>query len=98
MLIVLLPGLVAAQVTTSSIGGRITSASNVPVDGAIVKATHQPTGTIYTTVSQKDGDFTIPNMKVGGPYKIEINYVGYKSQVFDDIYLQLGDLMNITPA
>lgn len=98
MLIILLPGLVAAQVTTSSIGGKITSTGNTAIDGAIIKAVHQPTGTVFNTVSQKDGAFTLPNMKVGGPYTITISYVGFKTQELSDIYLQLGEPLNLTPV
>ena len=79
-----------AQVTTSSLTGNVTAAGKGLV-GATVKATHQPSGTVYTTASRADGNFTINNMRVGGPYKIEISFVGYKTQTIDEIYLKLGE-------
>ena len=50
-----------AQVTTSSLTGTVVS-DNKPLVGATIKATHQPSGTTYTTVSRANGQFTIPNM------------------------------------
>jgi hypothetical protein len=79
-----------AQVTTSSITGTIVS-DNKPLVGATVKATHQPSGTVYTTVSRGNGQFTIPNMRVGGPYRVEISYVGLKTEVIEDLQLKLGE-------
>lgn len=56
-----------AQVTTASISGKVTGA-NEELLGANVTATHTPTGTLYGVTTQLDGSFTIPNMRVGGPY------------------------------
>jgi hypothetical protein len=30
------------------------------------------------------------NMRIGGPYKITISFVGYESQVYNEVYLELG--------
>lgn len=80
---------VFAQVTTSSLTGSVKD-KNEALIGATVKATHLPSGTIYGTTTQTGGNFTIPNMRVGGPYKVEVTFVGYASQTFDDIALKLG--------
>lgn len=80
-----------AQITTSSIIGTITDASNAALTGASIKATHLPTGTVYTTISSKGGQFTIYNMRAGGPYTIEITFVGFEKQKFDDIFLLLAE-------
>jgi hypothetical protein len=79
-----------AQVTTSSLTGTVVS-DNKPLVGATIKATHQPSGTVYTTVSRTNGQFTIPNMRVGGPYKVEITFVGFKTHTIEDIQLKLGE-------
>ena len=41
-----------------------------PVPGATVIAVHAPSGTTYEAVTQGDGRFLIPGMRVGGPYKV----------------------------
>ena len=60
-------------------------------DGATIVATHQPSGTIYTTISGKGGFFNIANARIGGPYQIKIDYVGYTPLILDGIFLSLGD-------
>ena len=79
-----------AQVTTSSMTGTVKEASG-PLPGATVKATHTPTGTVYTVVTNSDGRFTIGGMRVGGPYTVEINFVGFQPQKLTEIYLKLGE-------
>ncbi|MEO8861581.1 MAG: carboxypeptidase regulatory-like domain-containing protein [Ginsengibacter sp.] len=86
-----IPFLSIAQVTTSSITGFIKSENGLPLDGATVTAVHQPSGTKYVTITKKDGNFSIPNTRVGGPYKITVEYVGYTSQVIDNANLNLGE-------
>ena len=82
--------LLAQGVTTSTLSGS-TKDKNGAVPGANVVAVHEPTGTTYGTVSTRDGKFSIANMKVGGPYKITISFVGYQTQSYGDIYLKLGE-------
>ncbi len=82
---------VFSQVTTSSLTGSLKDPDGKALVGATIVATHQPSGTRYTTISQSNGQFTIANMRSGGPYLVEISYVGYETQRFDDIYLKLGE-------
>ncbi len=86
----LFPFIMNAQVTTSSIVGTVKSEDGTPLAGATIKATHVPSGTAYATTAQSDGQFTIPNMRVGGPYKVEVTFVGYKSKTYNDLDLALG--------
>lgn len=80
-----------AQITTSSLFGSTKDSSNVPLAGATISATHVPTGTKYVTVSGKQGQFNIQNMTPGGPYTIEISFVGYETQRIEDVYLKLAE-------
>lgn len=98
LLVFLLPAFAMAQVTTSSIVGTVTTSSGAALEGASIKAIHTPSGTSYATFSRGGGNFTIPNMRVGGPYTITISYVGYKSYVYNDVYLQLGEASKLTPV
>ncbi|MEY4931495.1 MAG: hypothetical protein RI909_2219, partial [Bacteroidota bacterium] len=84
-----------AQVTTSSLSGIVTDSKGEGLVGATVVATHTPSGTTYGTAARNDGRFTIPGMRVGGPYTIKVSFVGYKEQVFQDVYLSLGVAANI---
>lgn len=80
-----------AQVTTSALSGKIIDDQNENVIGATVVAVHEPSGTMYGAVTNVDGRYTIQGMRTGGPYKVEISYVGYKKAVFTDIRLELGN-------
>ena len=79
------------QVTTSSLTGSIKNAAGEPLIGATVKATHEPSGTVYGTTTQSNGHFTIAGMRIGGPYKVEISYIGYQTDVVNGIQLRLGE-------
>lgn len=82
---------VNAQVTTATMSGKVTDTNNQAVVGATVLAVHEPSGTRYGAITNLDGRYSIQGMKAGGPYKVEISYIGYQTVVFKDIYLQLGD-------
>lgn len=79
-----------AQVTTSSITGTVKSSEDAILPGATVTATHTPTGTKYVGTTNENGRINLANMRVGGPYKVEVSYAGYTPEVQDDIYLELG--------
>ena len=87
---VVLASLLNAQVTTSGMSGKVV-ASGESVIGATIQAIHEPSGTRYGTVTNVDGRFTLQGMRVGGPYKVEVSYVGYQSAVYNGIRLQLGE-------
>ncbi len=84
-----------AQVTTSNISGVVYDNSNQLLPGANITAVHQPTGTSYGGVTNFDGRFDLINLRVGGPYRLTISYVGFKKQLIDDISLQLGQTFNL---
>lgn len=79
-----------AQVTNSSISGKVT-ANKEKVVGAVVVATHTPSGTVYRGVTNSNGNYTIQGMRVGGPYTVKVSYVGYKEQIFNNVYISLGE-------
>ena len=79
-----------AQVTTSSLTGVVEEPSGEASIGATVVAKHIPSGSVYSGLTNSSGRFNLANMRVGGPYHVEISFVGYKTEIFDDIYLQLG--------
>ena len=80
-----------AQVTTSSMLGKITDVNGEALIGASITALHNPSGTQYGTVTDEDGTFTISNMRVGGPYTVELSYIGYATSKTENIYLKLGE-------
>ena len=79
-----------AQVTTSSMSGKVVDESG-PLPGATVIATHLPSGTFYGTTTNSEGRYSMQGMRVGGPYTVEVRYVGYTSSKAENITLQLGE-------
>ncbi|MFC4874103.1 TonB-dependent receptor [Negadavirga shengliensis] len=79
------------QVTTSSVQGSVSDSDGETLIGATVRAVHEPSGSVYGAVTNIDGRFNLPNLRVGGPYSIEVSYIGYEPQVFAGIVLRLGE-------
>ena len=80
-----------AQITTSSLGGRVIDETGEAVPGAAVVATHEPSGTVYGVITNEDGRYTINGMRSGGPYKVEISCLGYQTVINTDVTLQLAE-------
>lgn len=89
-LVLLLATVVQAQVTTSSMSGRVTDAEGAVI-GSTVIATHEPSGTTYGTVTNMEGRFNLNGMRVGGPYTVEVSYIGYGTSTTTNITLSLGE-------
>jgi hypothetical protein len=81
---------VFAQETTSEIQGIVTNEKGAGLEGATVVATHLPTGTHYSISTRKDGRYNLAGLRVGGPYEINVSYVGYGTSKQSDIALVLG--------
>ncbi|MBX2971004.1 MAG: TonB-dependent receptor [Cyclobacteriaceae bacterium] len=88
-------GVLAQGVTTSSITGRVRSSNGEALPGASVIAVHEPSGTKYGTATLADGRYSIPGMRVGGPYSVTISFVGYETQKIENVSLVLGVATNL---
>jgi hypothetical protein len=86
----------AQGVTTGAITGVVTDAQKQPVPGASVIATHEPSGTRYEASTRPDGRFSIPGMRVGGPYTVTASLTGFRSQSTKDVIVSLGTSADLT--
>jgi len=77
--------------TTASISGNVSDKVNNPLVGANIVARHVPSGTAFGTTNRLDGDFDLPNLRVGGPYTVTVSYIGYRQEESSNIFLSLGE-------
>lgn len=77
--------------TTSGLSGVILDEGGQPMPGATIISIHVPSGTQYSAVTDVSGNFRILNMRVGGPYTVQVSFVGYSQMSYTDIYLKLGE-------
>ena len=91
-LLMMLPvsGVFAQGSTTAALAGNVVDEKGQGLPGASVIAVHEPTGSRYGGSTRADGRYNIVNMRVGGPYKITVSFVGYKNAVQSGIVLTLA--------
>ena len=76
-----------AQVTTATISGIVKDPQGKPLSGATVLIEFPDAGIRQSLVTKDDGRFTVPNLRVGGPYKVTIKHVSYSEKGSSDIFL-----------
>ena len=90
-----IPFALNAQVTTGSINGTVKDVNKGDLTGATIEVLHEPSGSFYRAISAKNGVFNVPSLRIGGPYKVTISFVGFKPEVISDVYVQLGEATKI---
>ena len=78
------------QVTSSFMNGYVSDGID-SLPGATVIVTHIPSGSRYSTITNKQGYYQLQGMRPGGPYKVEISYVGFHGFVVTGIQLRLAE-------
>jgi hypothetical protein len=89
-LLQLQPTRMLAQETSGTLTGRVLDGTKAPIAGASIEALHTPSGTKYILSADKDGRFTINNMRIGGPYRVSVTAVGLQPDIRVDIFIRLG--------
>ncbi|MCK9210260.1 MAG: carboxypeptidase regulatory-like domain-containing protein [Ignavibacteriaceae bacterium] len=85
----------AQGITTASINGKVSAMDGEVLPAASVMAVHVPTGTVYGTSTRMDGKYNLTGLKTGGPYKITVSFVGYNTQIKENVYLELAQNLMI---
>ncbi len=86
---------VRAQITTASLNGTVTDKNGQPLPGAVVRATHDPSGSVFGTSTREDGRYNLPGLRVGGPYTIHVSLVGYRPEEKSGVTLLLGQNLRL---
>jgi outer membrane receptor for ferrienterochelin and colicin len=85
--------LFAQGVTTAAINGTVKDNTGQLLPGVIVMAVHVPTGTKYGVTTRDDGQYNLPNLRVGGPYTVSVSLLGFAKQERAGINLQLSQTL-----
>ncbi|MGK2859817.1 MAG: TonB-dependent receptor [Thermoanaerobaculia bacterium] len=79
------------QATTGALAGSVSAAEDGAfLPGVTIEAIHVPTGTVYTSVTGGNGRFMIPNVRVGGPYKVTATLEGFQPSETGGVNVNLG--------
>jgi len=79
-----------AQVTTATLGGTVRDGVGKAISSATVTVEFPDAGIKQVLTTKDDGRFTVPNLRVGGPYRVSVNHVSHKDEVAENIFLELG--------
>lgn len=80
----------SAQITTSTISGRVANAHGENMAGVTITLINTSTNAKISTQTNQDGRYTLANMNPGGPYTLLTDYVGFKKTELTSINLALG--------
>jgi len=79
-----------SQVTTATLSGIVKNNKNEALSNATVSVQFAEAGIHLDVLANAVGQFTIPNLRVGGPYKISASYTNYEAGSVDNVFLELG--------
>jgi hypothetical protein len=68
-----------AQEVAGTIRGDVQDDSGNPLSGATVTITHVPSGTRSVQTTDASGSFSAPNLRIGGPFDVEVTAPGFDS-------------------
>jgi len=83
-----------AQSPNGNINGLVSDPSSAAVVGAEVVAANDVTGVQYTTKSNSEGIYVLPNLPPG-PYRVQVSKIGFKTLIKPDIVLNVQDSLSI---
>lgn len=84
-----IPGGLEAQVTTTTLFGRVTDATGAPLVGARVTATNKDTNLTRAAQTGADGEYRMELLPVGN-YSLEVSNAGFKKFVSNGIVLEVN--------
>jgi hypothetical protein len=83
-----------AQSPDGNMNGLVSDASSAAVVGAEVVAVNDVTGVQYTTKTNSEGIYVLPNLPPG-PYRLQVSKLGFKTIIKPDIVLNIQDALSI---
>lgn len=89
----------AAQVTTSNLRGTVVSADDqLPMAEVEVTLIHIPSGNTQSASTNADGAYAFTNLRVGGPYLVRVESIGFQPVALENIFLTAGKTRDVQIA
>lgn len=82
------------QSPNGNINGLVSDPSNAAVIGAEIIAVNDVTRVQYTTRTNNEGMYVLPNLPPG-PYRVQVSKVGFKTLIKPDIVLNVAGALSI---
>lgn len=82
------------QSPDANINGSVQDPSTGAIVGAEIVAVNDVTGVQYTTRSNSEGIFVLPNLPPG-PYRVQVSKVGFKTIIKPDLALNVQDALSL---
>jgi hypothetical protein len=86
---VLVPAMALGQTNTGEVSGIVMDTSGGVLPGAAVTATHTASGTVVTRVTDAEGRFFLPALRVGA-WDLMITLAGFAPQTRQGLILEIG--------
>ncbi|HSL79658.1 MAG TPA: TonB-dependent receptor, partial [Pseudolabrys sp.] len=83
-------GSLSAQGSTA-ISGRITSRDGNPLPGAQIVVTNTSTGAQTGAIANADGQYTVPGLRGGTVYRLEVRLIGYGTERVEEFRVTAGE-------
>src|SRR5579872_1050792 len=83
-----------AQSPNGNINGLVSDPSSAAVVGAEVVAVNDVTGVQYTTKTNSEGIYVLPNLPPG-PYRVQVSKIGFKTLIKPDIIVNVQDSLSM---
>lgn len=95
LLLLCCAGRAFAQTTQASFNGKVSDVSNAPLPGASVVVKNQSTGFAASTVTNTKGEYVFKELPLGGPYYIQVTFMGFTDQRKSGFTLNQGDVLSV---
>ena len=83
-----------AQETTATATGTVTDQSGGVLPGVTVSFKHVPTGHLFESVTNSEGNYLAPLLPIG-PYEVTFTLSGFQSRVIQGIALAVNDRVKV---
>ena len=84
-----------AQATNATIAGVVSDENGQTLPGATVLVKNEGTGFSAGTVTNANGEYIFRQLPLGGPYTINVSYVGYGEQKNSGYQISQGTRLNV---